>query len=211
VKLKHKRIFLARHGESEANKRKIISGQLDTPLSEKGRQQAQWLSDVLTQEQLSAIYATGLRRTMDTAKPVASYHGLDIMVAAELQEIDLGGLQGSSVIENLKTAADLKHDWDRADDANFAGEQMTDFKRRVTQCLDKVLAQLQGTALIVGHRNTNEIILRKLLGSTLDSSTAINIKNKYLYEIVLGDIPRIKTIRLGGESHGKKFAGLKDD
>lgn len=211
VKLNKKRLFIARHGESLANRQKIISGQLDTPLSEKGRQQAQWLSDVLSQEHISAIYATGLSRTMDTAKPVAEFHGIQITVAAELQEVELGGLQGKQVIENLKTVAELKCALTGNYAANSECENLTDFKRRVTTCLERILTQLQGTALIVGHRNTNEIILRRLLGSALDSGITINVKNKYLYEVVLEDIPLINTIRLGGEFHGKKFKGLKDD
>jgi broad specificity phosphatase PhoE len=74
-----------------------------------------------------------------------------------------------------------------------------------------VLQDLQGTAMIVAHRNTNEVILSKLLGLDNSANKSINIKNKYLYEIEFGDTPSINTIRLGGEFHGKKFRGLKDD
>jgi hypothetical protein len=70
-----------------------------------------------------------------------------------------------------------------------------------------MLQHHRGIALIVAHRNTNEMILSKLLGLT----HAVNVKNKYLYEITLGDPPSVNTIRLGGEFHGKKFVGLKDE
>lgn len=208
-----KRIFLARHGESEANRQKVISGQTDAPLSEKGRNQAQWLCDVLKHEQLAAIYATGLSRTMETARPVADYCGIDIQVVDQFMEIDLGALQGSAVIENLKSAQALRDGRDNAKKAYASpeGENLDEFKSRVIGCLEAVLAQLEGAALIVGHRNTNEVILRYLLGPSLDGDNVINIKNKYLYEIRLDGSPEINTIRLGGESHGKKFAGLKDD
>lgn len=193
--LKPKRIFLARHGQSVANQQKLISGQLDTPLSEKGQQQAQWLCDVLKNEPLSAIYASSLSRAMQTAQPTAMFHGLDIHVQDNLKEIHFGLLQGRP-----------------ADGIDFepisarGGESLPEFERRITDCLALLLQNLPVCNLIVAHRNTNAVILSQLLGIK-----AVNVKNKYLYEIVLGDAPTINTIRLGGEFHGKKYVGLKNE
>ena len=210
---KLKRLFLARHGESVANQQKLISGQLDAPLTEKGRSQAQWLCDVLKNETLSAIYASSLSRAMDTAKPTAEYHGIDIQTVDSLKEIHFGVLQGMPADGSDKDAQAL---WQaktaRKENDNIPGsEDSRAFKNRVTACLEFVLRDLQGTALIVAHRNTNEVILSNLLGFGSSADKAINVKNKYLYEIELGDSPIITTIRLGGEFHGKKFMGLKDD
>ena len=210
---KPRRLFLARHGESVANQQKLISGQLDTPLTDKGRNQAQWLCDVLKNEPLSAIYASSLSRAMETARPTAEYHGIDIQSVDDFKEIHFGILQGRSVDE---TGMDAQPLW-RAkvtDKGIFniqGSESLVAFERRITECLDFILLNLMGTALIVAHRNTNEVILSKLLGLGTSINAAINVKNKYLYEIELGDTPIVNTIRLGGEFHGKKFAGLKDE
>ena len=91
------------------------------------------------------------------------------------------------------------------------GEAYKDFIARVGRCLDAILADQVSDILVVGHRKTNEVILGKLLLLDSNGDIRINVKNKYLYEITLGDKPAINTIRLGGEFHGKKFAGLKDD
>jgi broad specificity phosphatase PhoE len=203
-----RRIFLARHGESLANQQKLISGQLDYPLTEKGKHQAQCLCDILKTEKLSAIYTSSLTRAMETAKPTADYHGITIRPMDNLKEIHFGVLQG-------KSSALVDHEVAHAKNQNIKNlpipesENAQVFENRIIECLDLVLQDLQGTALIVAHRNTNEVILAKLLGSAID--TVINVKNKYVYEIALGDTPAINTIRLGGEFHGKKFSGLKDE
>lgn len=210
---KLKRLFLARHGESVANQQKLISGQMDAPLTEKGRHQAQWLCDVLKSEKLSAIYTSSLSRTIETARPTAKYHGIDIQSVDNLKEIHFGVLQGRPTDGSDRDAQAL---WQtKAGDKDIfdipGSEPSKAFEDRIIECLSLVLQDLQDTALIVAHRNTNAVILSKLLGLDLSSDKAINVKNKYLYEIGLGDKPTINTIRLGGEFHGKKFKGLKDE
>ncbi|NOS74418.1 MAG: histidine phosphatase family protein [Methyloglobulus sp.] len=208
-----KRIFLARHGESVANQQKLVSGQLDAPLTEKGRNQAQWLCDVLRNETLSAIYTSSLSRTIETARPTAEYHGIGIQAVDNLKEIHFGVLQGRPTDGSDKDAQAL---WQAkaADKEAFYipdSEGNCAFENRVTECLESVLQDLQGAILIVAHRNTNEVILSKLLGFGSSADKVINVKNKYLYEIELSDTPSINTIRLGGEFHGKKYVGLKDE
>lgn len=208
-----KRLFLARHGESLANRQKIISGQLDTPLTEKGRKQAEWLCDVLKSEKLSVIYSSSLDRAIQTALPTARQHRLSIKKLDGLKEIHFGVLQGKSSIEEKKGARALLK-IEPSDGKNLAilgGETFTDFEERITSCLDSVLDSFIGTALIVAHRNTNEVILSRLLACHSIVDLPINVKNKYLYEIELGRIPTINTIRLGGMFHGMKFSGFKDD
>ncbi|SJM94614.1 Fructose-2,6-bisphosphatase [Crenothrix polyspora] len=204
-----KRLFLARHGESVANQQKLISGQLDTPLTGKGKDQAQWLCDVLKNESLSAIYTSSLSRAVETAKPTANYHGIEIQQIDNLKEIHFGLLQGNpvDVLDTPPQALCQNSMKDTQGLAITGGETLTTFERRITDQLELMLQHHRGIALIVAHRNTNEMILSKLLGLT----HAVNVKNKYLYEITLGDPPSVNTIRLGGEFHGKKFVGLKDE
>ena len=61
------RIYLARHGESEANAMKTIAGWTDSPLTGKGRQQARDLTETLKGIRLSAVYSSTLVRSRETA------------------------------------------------------------------------------------------------------------------------------------------------
>lgn len=85
------RLFLVRHGETHAN----VSRQLDTAppgadLTEAGRAQAADLVERLSGEDLGAIYVSDLRRTHQTAAPLAEALGLEIVVLPGLREIQAG-------------------------------------------------------------------------------------------------------------------------
>ncbi|ESS67576.1 fructose-2,6-bisphosphatase [Methyloglobulus morosus KoM1] len=207
-----KRIFLARHGESVANQEKLLSGQLEFPLTDKGKYQAQWLCDVLKNNKLSAIYTSSLTRAVETARPTAEYHKLDIQTLDDLKEIHFGVLQGKAANELDAEAQAL---WMACEsDMDFTipgGESFRAFQHRILDCLEALLQAMPDNSLIVAHRNTNEVILSKLLGLDSTNDKGINVKNKYLYEIQLDALPSVNTIRLGGEFHGKKFVGLKDE
>jgi broad specificity phosphatase PhoE len=207
-----KRIYLARHGQSTANLNKQISGQLDVPLSDQGKAQSLWLRDVLSHEQLSAIYTSNLGRAVETARPTADFHKLPIEPLDGLNEKHFGRLQGTTFNDAANEISAVRHEHaTRKALSGESGESYPEFAQRVSRCLDRVLHGSSGTILIVGHRNTNEVILAELLALGSAAELNINIKNKYVYEIVPGAKPQVATIRLGGEHHGKKFAGLKDD
>ena len=71
-------IYLVRHGESQLNLAKRVSGQLDTPLVPDGIRQSQMLAIQLLEVPLTGIYTSALRRTVETARPTAAMHGLPI-------------------------------------------------------------------------------------------------------------------------------------
>lgn len=52
----------------------------DPSLSETGQARAQRLARLLADEPLSAAYATGFRRTQQTAQPAADAHGIEITI-----------------------------------------------------------------------------------------------------------------------------------
>ena len=63
---------IVRHAEKATNEPK------DPPLSETGHAQALRLAERLVDAQVSAIYATGYRRTQQTASPTALAHRLEV-------------------------------------------------------------------------------------------------------------------------------------
>jgi broad specificity phosphatase PhoE len=205
------RIYLARHGQSELNLQQRISGQADAKLSAKGLAQAQALADVLKQEILTAIYSSSLTRAIQTASPAAEMHGLPIQTLDGLREIGLGILEGRHVDERDPEACRL---WAarEQDKHNFSvpgSEAYSAFTARVLGGLEMILAKSSGAILIVGHRNTNEVILTRLLANDFGGTAEINVKNKYLYAIDLLAQPQVMTIRLGGENHGQQYPGLR--
>ncbi|HEY7432421.1 MAG TPA: histidine phosphatase family protein [Streptosporangiaceae bacterium] len=91
-------LVLIRHGESEAfvegTSFPLVGGHGDPELSPEGQEQAKRLAERLATAAIGAIYVTNLRRTAQTAAPLAARLGLTPRVEADLREVYLGEWEG---------------------------------------------------------------------------------------------------------------------
>ncbi len=60
-------LWLVRHGQSEASVARRIAGWLDTPLTDRGRDEARSLAGVLAGERFTGVWSSDLSRAMETA------------------------------------------------------------------------------------------------------------------------------------------------
>jgi len=94
-------LLLVRHGESAAAKVDepfaMVDGQGDPELHPEGRVQAAKLAERLADEPIDAIYVTTLRRTVETAAPLAAARGIQPQVEPDLREVHLGEWEGGGV------------------------------------------------------------------------------------------------------------------
>ncbi len=94
------RVILVRHGETDWNQsRRIQGGGSDTPLNERGKEQAESLASRLKSERIQAIYSSPLQRARDTAQAIAGYHQLELGIESSLKEIEVGKLEGTPIAE----------------------------------------------------------------------------------------------------------------
>ena len=91
--LRHAFFFL-RHGETEANLRRVVAGSRDVPLTKIGHEQARAAAAALKSCGITAIYSSALQRARDTADYVARELGLPVRVVLELSERNWGVLEG---------------------------------------------------------------------------------------------------------------------
>ena len=73
-------IYFVRHGESEANVKAVFAGQKEnSPLTEKGREQALATAKEIKKEELkiNRIISSPLKRSFETAKIIAEEIGFD--------------------------------------------------------------------------------------------------------------------------------------
>jgi probable phosphoglycerate mutase len=93
-------LLLVRHGESEPARAgepfPMVDGQGDPALHPEGHEQAQRVAERLQVEDIAAIYVTTLRRTVQTATPLAERLGLPPIVEPDLREVHLGEWEGGS-------------------------------------------------------------------------------------------------------------------
>jgi probable phosphoglycerate mutase len=88
------RFWLIRHAESTWNAEARWQGQLDPPLSSAGRAQAERLARELADSGLELLVASDLRRSIDTAAPLARRLGLELRLDPRLRELDAGNWAG---------------------------------------------------------------------------------------------------------------------
>jgi probable phosphoglycerate mutase len=90
-------LYLSRHGETQAKREKRFSGRLDTPLTDKGREQARAVGDILKRELGSRpplnFVSSPLQRartTMEIARERLELPPSGYSVDPRIAEIDLG-------------------------------------------------------------------------------------------------------------------------
>lgn len=89
-----KTLFFARHGQSEANAENIFQGTYDTPLTEKGRQEAEALAEEVKTKGITKIVSSKLMRAKETAEIVAEKLGVTLELWDDLEENDFGQYNG---------------------------------------------------------------------------------------------------------------------
>jgi len=159
-------LTLVRHGETSANLDGVWHGSTDTPLTERGRAQAERVGAYIgeTYPDSVALYASPRTRTLDTAAPIARALGLEVQVEPGLAEYDLGDWEGRSYRE----LAETEKLWERMKtDPDFAprgGESPTQVRDRMTGALRRIEATHRGDrVVVVTHGGALSLVLGDLL------------------------------------------------
>lgn len=126
-----RRLVMLRHGQTEFNAGNRMQGQLDTELSDLGRDQAIAAAEVLAKRQPLLIVSSDLRRALDTAVSLGERSGVPVEVDARLRETHLGDWQGMTHVEVDAAAPGARLAW--RNDARWAphgGESRVDVAAR---------------------------------------------------------------------------------
>jgi alpha-ribazole phosphatase len=167
------RILLVRHGQSQGNAEGRFGGHPATPLSAKGRAQAEATARVLANERVTAIYASDLMRAVETAEPLARALKLEINRAEAFRERSVGQMEGLTFQEAAEQfpedyAALLRRDFDLVLTGGESYRQMLD---RAAHALDEAInANHGGCVAVFSHTGTICILALHLMGA-LDSPT----------------------------------------
>jgi broad specificity phosphatase PhoE len=87
-------VYLIRHGNTIANKKKIIQGHKPGKLSREGEKQVKLLGKHLANMQFDAIISSDLHRAVQTAKAIAKHQrGISIITTPLAKEAFLGSLE----------------------------------------------------------------------------------------------------------------------
>ena len=161
------RVYLVRHGSTVLSAEDRFAGRVDVELSEEGRAQAAALSGRLAGEQIQAIYASPLSRTVATARLIAGEWGGAPVLRNELREIDHGRWEGLTRREVESRFAAEYAAWEE-DPFTFApsgGESGVAVLARALPAFRDILTRHAGEKiLVVSHKATIRLLLSSLLG-----------------------------------------------
>lgn len=167
-------IVLVRHGESIAadplKPFPLLDGHGDPELAPEGREQAERIGQQLASDgrAVDAIYVTTLRRTAETAAPLAARLGLVPIVEPGLREVYLGewegGLYRRHVMERHPTAIQMieAERWDVVPGA----ESNEALAERVTAAIRRIADAHPGRRVVaVAHGGVIGMVLSLATGS----------------------------------------------
>lgn len=201
-------IYLARHGQTEWNRKARLQG--DPDLDQVGYINRLNLWLLLKNEPLHSIYTSERLRTQRTADLVARQHGLPIQTRASLNEIQPGVLEGICHSQLQPEKADpadracevrargsrpevtLRHArqiignaWrDRIDGKIPLGgsfRELVEQARAFIDELERGLADRQ--VLVVGHGVINRALLHHLMGWPLAAVARLRQENDQVYRV----------------------------
>jgi len=194
--IREQKVFFARHGESQANVERIFAGQLDSPLTEKGRSQALETANELRSKKIVKIIASPLSRSLETAQIIAKVLNIkEIETWNELKEMDLGNIAGTPWPSKDLTSESAKKTMLDVGLESKQGESLEDLENRSNAVIKKLQAQQEdGDILVVGHGQFTRILLSVLDGDTGEQLVANQRKramhNLQVYEKVFLSAPK---------------------
>jgi len=148
------RLIAVRHGETAWNVATRLQGQLDVPLNERGRAQAQLAAAALLHEAPEVLYSSDLGRARETAQALGGLSGLALHEDVGLRERNFGIWQGHTYAEVEAGWPEMSELW-RKREPSFGppeGETLQGFFERCVATLTRIAQAHPGqTVVLVAH------------------------------------------------------------
>jgi probable phosphoglycerate mutase len=164
-------VLLVRHGQTPTTGSTLPGRAPGLHLADKGTEQAAAVAERIAPfaDKVTAVYASPLERTRETAAPIAKALGQRVKIERGLLECDFGAWTG----EQLKTLMKLP-EWRtvQSHPSGFRfpdGESFTEMQVRVTNAVARLVAAHPGkTVVAVSHADPIKAAVADAMGTHLD-------------------------------------------
>lgn len=154
-------LLLIRHAEAEHPQpaAALEVKAVDMPLTEHGRLQAKRLANRIAVRKPHAIYASPLKRTMETAQPIADALDLQIRSDERLREVEIADV-GPASLQDLAEIAIAHGGWSHLNGT----ESSTSIRTRMHEAVADIVAAHAGERVaIVSHAGAINAYLSMIL------------------------------------------------
>lgn len=155
-------LVLVRHGLPV--RRELTEGIADPELAPDGVKQAERMAEYLSSEDISAVYASPLRRARETAAPLAKMLGLQPIIEDDISEFDRNSSEYVP-IEELRGTNDprwlkmIRGEWEEGHDHPDL------FRKRVITAFERIISTHSGQRVVaVCHGGVINQYLAHVLG-----------------------------------------------
>jgi len=161
------RIYLIRHGATVLSAEDRFAGATDVDLSDEGRGQAEALALRLSDDRITAVYCSPLKRTVETATIVARPQGLTPIPRDGLREINHGRWES---LQRSEVEAQFPEEYAAWEEDPFIyapleGESgLSVMARALPVIREVVLNHRDENVAVVSHKATIRLIISSLLG-----------------------------------------------
>lgn len=182
-------LFLIRHGQTEWNVEGRMQGRLDSPLTARGRAQADAHGRTLARHGgVERLIASPSGRTRATAELVNAHLSVPVEFDEALMERDCGLWSGLTIDEIAARYADAWHGR-LADPYHHRppeGENLPDMERRVGSVLDALLGGPARRVALVTHGVMSRVIVKCLMNLDPAEASRVRHPNELCYRLELG-------------------------
>ncbi len=150
------KLLLVRHGQSQANLEGYFAGQLDSPPTELGLQQAGMAARYIAASyRVDAVYTSDLLRAAAVGEAVAEITGASLVPDTRLREINAGrweGLTFDRLAERFPSYAVWREDIGNA--CCDGGESVVQLQSRIVSALTEIASAHPGQTVVIATHAT---------------------------------------------------------
>ena len=210
-----RKVYLFRHGETVWNTEGRYQGMKDSPLTDRGRQQAMNHAELMKRFDIKQVYASPLGRVRETLSYIQQQHPITVNFENCLVELGAGKWEGREYDEVKRIYGEqLKHRKENL--ATFkppGGESRSDLLARLRTTRRRILDREENSNnhyAIFSHGAVTRVLLMSLLGISISEDPPFSTGNDVVYLIEVSDAIVGVSHFVGGigPSEGLYYPGL---
>ncbi|MBI2724346.1 MAG: histidine phosphatase family protein [Chloroflexi bacterium] len=180
-------VLLVRHGQQDYDPTGPTHQQIDPPLSELGRQQARLVAASLSTGRIDHVYASPMKRALETGREIARHHRLEPTVLDDLREVgvfaemppDKTPLEyiGRRALAGARERMMVEKSWD----VYPYSESSHDFRKRVINAIEGIIVTHPDERVVIAcHGGVINAYVGHIIGSRYDmffrpAHTSVNV------------------------------------
>lgn len=200
-------LYITRHGETEWNTEGRMQGWNDSPLTNLGISQAQWLYHRLKDIDFDAIYASPSGRAYKTAEILKGKKNIEIIAYDALREINLSHWEGLDQKDIKEKDEEQFHNFWKAPHLYkpLSGEDFLELQHRVTEGIREIVKSHKNeTVLIVTHTMTLKALIAGIENKPISTIWDPPFIKQTSLTIIEMDDDKINIMMHADDSHHKE-------